>query len=335
MFLEEEAMKKTSKLTALALAVILIMLLAACGQTGSGKTDDGYTVGICQLVQHSAHDEATRGFIDALEAALPGQVTIRSQTASNDINACSGIVNKYIAEEVDLILANATPALQIAAAATDRIPILGTSITDYAAALGLKDFNGTVGGNVSGTSDLASLDQQAEMVREWFPDAENIGLLYCSSEANSQYQVDMVSAALTKMGYSCKHYAFTDSNDLTLVLQGAVVNCDVIYVPTDNTVAANSSIIDNICRPEGVPVIGGEKGICAGCAVATLTISYYDIGYVTGEMAARILTGEADISDMPIAYAGSTSMYNPEICAELGLKPPSDKYVPIDIQYTI
>ena len=323
-------MRRTSKLTALALSVILMLSLAACGSASGGKTDDGYTVGICQLVQHSAHDEATRGFVDALNAALPGQVTIQSQTASNDINACSGIVNQYIAEEVDLILANATPALQIASAATDKIPILGTSITDYAAALGLKAFNGTVGGNISGTSDLAPLDKQAAMVREWFPNAKSIGLLYCSSEANSQHQVDAVSAALKDMGYACKSYAFTDSNDLTLVLQDAVVNCDVIYVPTDNTVATNSSIIDNICRAEKVPVIGGEKGICSSCAVATLTISYYDIGYVTGEMAAKILTGEAEISEMPIAYAGYTSMYNPEICADLGLTPPSDAYIPID-----
>ena len=327
-------MKRKPKLTALLLAVILLLSLAACGTGGSGKKDGGYTVGICQLVQHSAHDEATRGFMDALNDALPGQVTFQSKTASNDINACSGIVNQYIAEDVDLILANATPALQIASAATNKIPVLGTSITDYAAALGLKNFNGTVGGNVSGTSDLAPLDQQAEMVHEWFPDAGKIGLLYCSSEANSQHQVDAVGAALTAMGYSCKHYAFTDSNDLTLVLQDAVVNCDVIYVPTDNTVATNGSIIDNICRPAGVPVIGGEKGICSSCTVATMTISYYDIGYVTGQMAAKILTGEAKIAEMPIAYAASSSMYNPEICADLGLTPPSDKYIPVDVQST-
>ena len=327
-------MKRTSKLTALALTVILILSLAACGASGSSQRKDGYQVGICQLVQHSAHDEATRGFVDALNAALPGQVTFQSKTASNDINACSGIVNQYIAEDVDLILANATPALQIASAATTQIPILGTSITDYAAALGLKSFNGTVGGNVSGTSDLAPLDQQAAMLQEWFPDAKRVGLLYCSSEANSLYQVTSVGAALTDMGYSCKNYAFTDSNDLTLVLQDAVVNCDVIYVPTDNTVATNGSIIDNICRPAGVPVIGGEKGICASCAVATLTISYYDIGYVTGQMAARILTGEAKIADLPIAYADSTRMYNPEICGDLGLTPPTDQYIPLDTQST-
>ena len=327
-------MKHLSKLTALALTGILLLSLTACGNTGSqtpaqtspdtpSDNDPGtYTVGICQLVQHSAHDEATRGFMDALNEALPNQVTFISQTASNDISACSGIVNQFISQEVDLILANATPALQIASAATAEIPILGTSVTDYAAALGLQDFDGTVGGNISGTSDLAPLDQQAAMIQEWFPEAKNVGLLYCSAEINSEYQVDAVKAQLETMGYTCQNFPFTDSNDLPSVLEGAVANCDLIYVPTDNTVAASGSIIDNLCRPAGVPVIGGEKGICSSCGVATLSITYYDLGAATGKMAAKILTGEADISEMPIEYAPYSSLYNPEICADLGLTPP-------------
>ena len=336
MFTEEMTMKKRSMLTALFLSAALTLSLSACGSTDSSQTpsatgDGTYTVGICQLVQHSAHDEATLGFMAALNEALPGKVTFLNKTASNDINACSGIVNQFISEEVDLILANATPALQIASAATNKIPILGTSITDYAAALDLKDFNGTVGGNISGTSDLAPPDQQAAMIREWFPfpETRTVGLLYCSAEANSKYQADIVGACLKAMGYACETYTFTDANDLTLVVQDAVNDCDVIYVPTDNTVATNAGIIDNICRSEGVPVIGGEKGICSGCAVATLSISYYDIGYTTGQMAVKILTGEADIATMPIAYASCSGMYNPELCAALGLTPPSDVYAPI------
>ena len=260
-------MKTPSKLTIFVLILALFFSFASCGANTAGeappKDHSGpYTVGICQLVQHSAHDEATQGFMDALNEALPNQVTFISQTASNDIAACSGIVNQYIAEEVDQILANATPALQIASAATAEIPILGTSITDFCAALDLKDFDDNiVGGNISGTSDLAPLDQQAAMVKEWFPEAQTIGMLYCSAEANSRHQVDVVVAELEAMGYTCKNYSFTDSNDLPSVLDGAVVNCDVLYVPTDNTVAINSSIIDNICRPAGVPVIGGERGI--------------------------------------------------------------------------
>ena len=320
------------KLAAFVLAASF--LLTACGNSTSQstpasptvKSDGSYTIGICQLVQHVAHDDATQGFMDALEEALPGQVTFVSKVASNDISACSGIVNQFIAEEVDLILANATPALQIASAATSEIPILGTSVTEYGAALGIKDFSGTVGGNISGTSDLAPLDQQAAMIAEWFPEAETVGMLYCSAEANSEYQIHVVSEELKALGYACKDYAFTDSNDLTLVLQGAVENCDVLFVPTDNTVASNSSIIDNICRPAGIPVIGGDQGICEGCTVATLCISYYDLGYTTGQMAASILSGETSISDLPIAYAEASRVYNKTICESLGLTPPADNY---------
>ena len=277
-----------------------------------------------------ALDAATQGFIDALNEKLPGQVEIDSQNASNDIPMCSTIVNQFIAADVDLIMFNATPALQAAAAATTTIPILGTSVTEYGVALGIENFSGTVGGNISGTTDLAPLDQQAAMIQELFPDAKNVGLIYCSAEANSQYQVDVVKAELEKLGYTATLYSFSDSNDLAAVTESAVAASDVIYVPTDNTVAANTGIIDNICRPAGIPVVTGEEGIAAGCGVATLSISYYDIGYKTGEMAAQVLTGEADISTMPIEYAPQfTKKYNAEICADLGVTIPSD-YVAIE-----
>jgi len=330
------------KLTALILTLTLALSLTACGgsKTEEKKEEvkeettteaaESYNVGICQLVQHVALDDATQGFIDALNAELPGQVNFNNQNASNEIPMCSTIVNQFIAEEVDLILANATPALQAASAATGEIPVLGTSVTEYGVALGIENFSGTVGGNVSGTSDLAPLDAQAAMIQEWFPDAETIGLLYCSAEANSQYQVDVVKAELEALGYTCEYYSFSDSNDLAAVVEGAVAGCDVIYVPTDNTVASNTEIIDNICRPAGKPVIGGDQGICEGCTVATLCIAYYDLGYATGEMAAQILTGEADISTMPIAYAEASSIYNVAICESLGLTPPSDSYAPVN-----
>ena len=322
---------------AMLLSAVLLLALAACGgssaqtapESDTSAADDGlYTVGICQLVQHEAHDDATQGFMDALNEALPNQVTFTSHIASNDIAACSGIVNQFIAEEVDLILANATPALQIASAATIEIPILGTSVTEYGAALGIDNFSGTVGTNVSGTSDLAPVAEQAAMVQEWFPDAETIGMLYCSAEINSEYQITEVQKLLEDMGYICEDYAFTESNDLPLVLNAAVANCDAIFVPTDNTVAANSSIIDNTCRNAGIPVIGGDLGICKGCGVATLCVTYYDLGYQTGLMAARILTGEADISEMPIEYGTTTHVYNEAICADLGLTPP-EGYIPL------
>ncbi len=149
------------------------------------------------------------------------------------------------------------------------------------------------------------------MLHELFPDAKNVGLLYCSAEANSQYQVDTVKAALEELGYTCEYYSFSDSNDLSAVATKASTESDVIYVPTDNTVAANTEIVNNICQPAGIPVIAGEEGICAGCGVATLSISYYDLGVGTGRMAAKILTGEADIAEMPIEYAPQfTKKYN-------------------------
>ena len=335
-------MKNLSKLTALLSAAAMTLSLAACSSGNAASTpapadtstptdtaapSEGatYTVGICQLVTHDALDAATQGFMDALNEALPGQVEFDVQNAAGDSNTCSTIVNSFVADGVDLILANATPALQAATAATADIPILGTSVTEYGVALNIQGFDGTVGGNVSGTSDLAPLDQQAAMIYELFPDAETVGLIYCSAEANSQYQVDTVKAELEKLGYTCELYPFADSNDAAAVTQTACDASDVIYVPTDNTVASNTGIVDNICQPAGVPVVAGEEGIAKGCGVATLSISYYDL-------AAQILTGEADISSMPIAYAENfTPKYNPVICEALGLTLP-ENYVAIDME---
>ena len=342
-------MKNLSKLTALLSAAAMTLSLAACSGGNAASTpapvdtstptdtaapSEGatYTVGICQLVTHDALDAATQGFMDALNEALPGQVEFDVQNAAGDSNTCSTIVNSFVADDVDLILANATPALQAATAATADIPILGTSVTEYGVALNIQGFDGTVGGNVSGTSDLAPLDQQAAMIYELFPDAETVGLIYCSAEANSQYQVDTVKAELEKLGYTCELYPFADSNDAAAVTQTACDASDVIYLPTDNTVASNTGIVDNICQPAGVPVVAGEEGIVKGCGVATLSLSYYDLGVTTGKMAAQILTGEADISSMPIAYAEDfTPKYNPVICEALGLTMP-ENYVAIDME---
>ncbi len=298
----------------------------AGADTASGET---YVVGICQLVQHDALDAATQGFKDALTEELGEAVAFDEQNAQNDSNTCSTIINGFVSSGVDLILANATPALQAAQAGTNEIPILGTSVTEYGVALGIDDFNGTVGGNISGTSDLAPLEEQAAMLKELFPDAKNVGLVYCTAEANSQYQVDTVQTALEGLGYTCTQYGFSDSNDLSSVVTTAADNNDVLYVPTDNTAASNTPIIDNVCRAKKIPVIAGEENICAGCGVATLSISYYDLGVGTGKMAAKILKGEADISEMPIEYAPQfTKKYNATICEDLGITVPDD-YVAI------
>ncbi|MGN8779476.1 ABC transporter substrate-binding protein [Blautia sp. HCP3S3_C12] len=318
------------KRKALTITLAAVMAMGTCAVTASAADGDKYTIGICQLVQHEALDAATQGFKDEIVKELgEDAVTFDEQNAQGDSNTCSTIINSFVSNNEDLILANATASLQAAAAGTSDIPILGTAVTEYGVALDLKDFDGTVGGNISGTSDLAPLDEQAAMLQELFPDAKKVGLLYCSAEANSQYQVDTVKAALEELGYTCEYYAFSDSNDLSSVTTTAANDSDVIYVPTDNTVASNTEIINNICLPAKVPVITGEEGICAGCGVATLSINYYDLGVTTGKMAVKILKDGEDISQMPIEYAPNfTKEYNKDICEELGVEIPDD-YVAI------
>ena len=326
------------KVLVILLALAMVLSFAACGsapaetpaaEATAAAEDTVYTVGICQLVQHAALDAATQGFVDTLKAEFGDKVNIIEQNASNDIPTCSTIVNGFVSDNVDLILANATPALQAAVEATDTIPILGTSVTEYGVALGIDSFTGTVGGNVSGTSDLAPLDQQAAMLLELLPDVKSVGILYCSAEANSVYQAEVVKAALEDAGVAVEIYTFTDSNDVAAVTATACDASDALYIPTDNTAASCTEAINNVAEPAGVPIIAGEEGICSGCGVATLSINYYDLGVTTGKMAVKILKGEADISEMPIEYfPDPVKKYNPALCDALGISVPSD-YVAI------
>lgn len=312
----------------LALALSLCLMLGCTTALAAGK----YEIGVLQLVQHAALDAATQGFVDALTEKLGADnVEFDIQNASGDSAACTTIATTFEANGVDLIMANATAALQAAMNATADIPVLGTSVTDYATAMGITDgWTGVTGINVSGTSDLAPLDAQAAMVKELFPEAKKVGLLYCSAEPNSVYQVEVISGYLAEFGFETDEFSFADSNDVASVTQNAADNCDVIYIPTDNTAASYTETIANVVLPAKVPVVTGEAGICAGCGVATLSISYYDIGWQTGLMAYDILVGGADISAMEIAYAPTvTKMYNPANCAELGITPPAD-YQPVE-----
>ena len=326
------------------MASAMLLSMAACGGNGGGSQGSGsapssasnagsqsepapenqsFTVGICQLAPHPALDAATQGFKDALTEKLGGNVKFSEGNAGGEANNCIPIVDGFLAENVDLIQANATSPLQTAASATSEIPILGTSVTDYATALGIDNWTGTVGSNISGTSDLAPLDQQAAMLHELFPDAKNVGLLYCSGEPNSVYQVEVVAAALEGMGYTCTNFAFTDVNDIASVTQSACDSSDVIYIPTDNTAANNTEAIANVVIPEKVPVVAGEEGICSGCGVVTLSISYYDIGRIAGEMAYDILVNGADVSTMPVQFAPEvTKKYNAANCDALGITVP-------------
>ncbi len=326
-------MKKT---TSSLLASILCLTLAGCSTGGSAGTEpsgepesDKISVGIVQLVAHPALDEATRGFREVLEAEFGDGIEIHYQEAAGDSTTCVTIASTFVNEKVDLIMANATPALQAAASATNEIPILGTSITEYGVALDLTDFNGTVGGNISGTSDLAPLDQQAAMFGELLPDAKKIGILYCNAEANSVYQAEVVKAELEKAGKTVTVYRFTDTNDVAAVTQQAVSENDALYIPTDNTAASCTEAINNVAQPAGIPIICGEEGITKGCGIATLSINYYDLGRTTGEMAVRILKGES-ISDMPIEYfQNPVKKYDVERCKALGINIP-DGYEPIE-----
>lgn len=318
------------KLTALLCAVVMVLSLAACGGSGDKAENKHYTVGICQLVQHDALDAATKGFRDAITDALGAEnVTFDEQNAAGDSATCATICNGFVSSGVDLILANATGALQAAAAATKDIPILGTAVTEYGVALGIDNFSGTVGGNISGTSDLADLQKQAQMILDWFPETKTVGLLFCSAEPNSRYQIDELRKALEAQGVTCEEFAFTDSNDVSSVTQKAADFSDVVYIPTDNTAASNTEAIANVLIPAGVPAICGEEGLCRGCGVATLSISYYDLGVTTGKMAAKILKGEANISEMPVEYTDATPKYNASICDQLGITP-LDGYEAID-----
>ena len=318
------------KLLSAALAAALTLSLAGCG-SGEGADDsfDGYTVGICEQMEHVSLSEATRGFKDALvEAFGEDGVRFSEGNALGEQNSCATIIDGFIAEGVDLILANATWPLQAAASATSEIPVLGTSVTDYATALDLGEFDGVIGTNVSGTSDLVPLEDQAALIKELFPEAGTVGLLYCSGEPNSVYQVETVRAELEGMGYACEAYAFTDANDLGAVAQTACDGSDLIYIPTDNTVAANTETVANVVIPAGVPVVGGDPGICSGCGVATITCDYYELGRLTGELAAEILRGETDISALPVQYLEPLKVYNAENCAALGVEVP-EGYAPL------
>ena len=318
------------KLICLVLCLSFVFALAACGGSSAPAAtaapapasdaapvevpaDEGFVVGICQLVQHPALHAATAGFKQALTAKL------------GDSAACATICNQFVSEEVDLIMANATPALQAAHAATNSIPILATSITDFGSALGIDNWTGVTGINISGTSDLAPLDGQAAIVRELFPDAKTVGILFCSGEANSLFQADSIQPMLEELGFTVSRFTFSDSNDVSAVTESACGACDLLFIPTDNTAAACAEAINNVALNAKVPIVCGEEGICKGCGVATLSIDYFDLGTATGEMAAEILSGGADVSSMEIRFAPQfTKEFDAERCAALGVTVPDD-----------
>ncbi len=316
------------KILALLCALCLIFALCACGQSAAPSADRSFTVGVCQLVQHPALDAATQGFCDALSEKLGDRVSVEVRNASDEAPNCAVICNQFVSDEVDLIMANATPALLAAQSATNTIPVLGTSVTDYASALAIDDWSGKTGSNISGTSGRVPEEEQAKILNELFPDAKTVGILFCSAEPNSRVQADAITPALTGMGYEVREFVFADSNDVAAVATTACDESDVLYIPTDNTAASNSELIGSVALNAKTPIIAGEEGLCKGCGVATLSISYYDLGRVTGEMAAEILLEGKDPGEMEIRYAPFTKKFDADVCAALGITVPED-YVAI------
>ena len=324
--------KSIKKIIAICLAVITVAVcFAACTSNETGNTNKKYKIGIAQWEAHEALDAATEGFKKAVEDKLGADnVEFEYNTAQGEVPNCSTIVNRYATNNVDLIMANATPVVQAAVSATKEIPIVGTSVTEYGVALGIENFSGLTGVNVTGTSDLAPLDQQAAMIKEIAPETKTVGIIYCSGEPNSKYQATEVTKYLADLGITATEYPFADSNDLESIAVKAVSENDAVYVPTDNTAAKNTGIIDAVARPAKKPVFAGEEGIAKGCGIVTLTISYYDIGYTAGEMAADILENGKNPAEMEIGYAPKfTKKYNADICSELGITVPDD-YVALD-----
>ena len=320
-------MKKVTGL--LAMTVAAVMAMTGCGGNDAADESTGnkvYHIGIIQQMEHGSLDQATKGFEDKLTELLgEDNVEFDYQNAQGEQANCTTIATKFVSDGCDLILANGTTALQSAAAATADIPIVGTSVTDYIAA-GAVNSNEKPGRNVTGVSDLAPVDQQIQLLMKLVPDTKKVGIVYCSAEPNSAYQAKLAEAELDKEGIAWAEFTAADSNEVQSVVTKAVGECDALYIPTDNTIANNTEIVKNVAVPAGIPVVTGEEGMCSGCGLATLSISYYDLGVKAAEMAYEILTNGADPAQMAIGYVtdGITEKYNADIAEALNITIPED-----------
>lgn len=317
-------MKKSALRTASVILSLLLLctLISSCDNTPQAG-DTVYTVGICQFIEHEALDKATEGFKTALTNKFGDKVDIVYQNAAGEKMNAQSICSSFASDGVDLIFANSTNALAAAAEATSVIPVVGCSVTDFASTLGITDFTGKTGFNVTGYSDILPLEKQAEVINELFPEKGKVGILYCSSEINSKYQADEITKHLVTFGFTCENYTFVDTTDVTLVTEKASRECDIIYTPTDNTVASNTSAINNILEPAGIPLVAGNIDVAVECGIATVGIDYYDLGFKAGEMAARILKGEIRPEDTEIGYADEYfKKYAPERAKALDIKVP-------------
>ena len=306
------------KLIAIVLVLTLCLSMAACAGE-SGKAGADFTVGICQLMEHESLDKATEGFKAALTAALEaeGKTVAFDEQVAGGSDLCTTVVGTFTAKNVDLILANATPALLAAANATTSIPVLGTSVTDYS-----DTFSGNIPANVSGTSDAVPFDEQAQMMIDTLKlvAGDQVGVLYCSDESNSKIQYEAVKALFEAAGIIVKAYTFSETTELQTLVTNACGECKAIYVPSDNTVADNDGIVGTVCEEKKIPVYTSYGGkIC----YASLAIDYYALGEQTGKMAAEILLGKKTPADIEIATLTPSVVYNEELCNALNIEIPA------------
>ena len=312
------------KMIALVLIVLMLASLAACSGEPKEKV---YKVGICQFVQHEALDLATKGFRDALTEKLGDKVEFDEQNAQLEISACSTIVTGFVSNGYDLIMANATPPLSaaITATASTDIPVLGTSVTDYAEGLGYPELDPAKGSgmNFSGTSDGVPAQMYADCLLELVPDAKKVVIIYCNSEPNSVLQADQFVACMDAMNIATEVFTFTDSNDIQAVVTAAIEGADAMYIPTDNTAASNMALVQGVCEAAKMPIICGEAGMCGAGGLATVSIDYYDIGYDCGLMAYEIMVNGADVGAMPIGYSKNpVKAYNKDYADAIGFTMP-------------
>lgn len=306
------------------ISVILtvVLLLSVCSVfAGCGGDDGSFTVGICQLMVHDALDQATKGFVDTLTAEMEAagkKITFDIQVAG-DSNLCATVINTFTAKRVDLIMANATPALLAAANATTTIPVLGTSVTDYG-----DTFGGNIPANVSGTSDAVPFAEQAQMMIDTLnlTAGDKVGVLYCTNESNSLIQYEAVKVLFEEKGIVVEAYTFSETTELQALVTSMAANVKAVYIPSDNTVAQNDAVVGNICTDQNIPVYTSYGGkIC----YASLAIDYYELGVATGKMAAEILLGGKTPADIEIATLTPSVSYNTELCNQLGITVPDKK----------
>ena len=305
----------------LSLILALTLSLGVClAFTSCGKDSTVYQVGICQLMAHPSLDEATEGFIDGLTAALAaeGKAFEYDTQVAGEANLCTTVVNTFTAKNVDLIMANATPALLAAANATTAIPVLGTSVTDYE-----DTFGGVVPANVTGTSDAVPFDEQAKMMIESLnlTAGDKVGVIYCTNESNSLIQYNAVKELFEAEGIVVTAYTFSETTELQAIVTNAASESKAIYVPSDNTVAQNDSIVGTICTEKNVPVYTSYSSeVC----YASLAIDYYQLGYRTGEQAAEILLGNKTPEEIKVETLTPSVSYNTELCEKLGIEVPQN-----------